>query len=70
MLLLSRKADQRIIIGGSIRITVLEARGPVVRLGIEAPDGIPIRCGDDPLTAPTGRSAGSAETREPAAPCR
>ena len=52
MLLLSRKADQRIIIGGSIRITVLEARGPVVRLGIEAPDGIPIRCEDDPPDRP------------------
>lgn len=52
MLLLSRKADQRIVIGGSIRITVLEARGPVVRLGIEAPDGIPIDCEDDPPAPP------------------
>jgi len=52
MLLLSQKADQRIVIGGSIRITVLEARGPFVRLGIEAPDGIPIRCEDDPPARP------------------
>ncbi len=52
MLVLTRKADQQVLIGGSIRITVLEARGPIVRLGIEAPDDIVIRSGDDPPPRP------------------
>lgn len=37
MLVLSRKADQVIVIDGSIRVRVLEVVGSRVRLGIEAP---------------------------------
>jgi Global regulator protein family len=60
MLLLTRKADQKILIGRSVRITVLEARGPVVRLGIEAPDDIVIRWGDDPPARPDRPQGGAA----------
>ena len=37
MLVLSRKADESVVIGEDIVITVLEVRGDVVRLGISAP---------------------------------
>lgn len=40
MLVLSRKCDQSLIIGGNIRITVLKTSGDVVRLGIEAPRNV------------------------------
>ncbi len=42
MLVLSRKTEQQICIGDSIRITVLRIQGRTVRLGIEAPRGIRI----------------------------
>jgi len=38
MLVLSRKEGERIVIGQSITITVIETRGGRVRLGIAAPD--------------------------------
>jgi carbon storage regulator len=37
MLVLSRKKNEQIVIGGHITITVVEVRGDKVRLGIEAP---------------------------------
>jgi len=37
MLVLSRKKDEKIIIGGGITIMVIEIRGDKVRLGIDAP---------------------------------
>ena len=42
MLVLSRKRDERIVIGGNIVITVIEVRGDKVRLGIQAPGDIPV----------------------------
>jgi carbon storage regulator len=42
MLVLSRKLNESIIIDGDIRITVVGVRGHHVRLGIEAPDSVPI----------------------------
>ena len=42
MLVLSRKRDERIIIGNDIAITVVEVRGDKVRLGIDAPLSIPV----------------------------
>ena len=37
MLVLSRHKNEAIVIGGRIKITVLEIRGQQIRLGIEAP---------------------------------
>ena len=37
MLVLTRKADQEIVISGNIRVRVLSVRGNRVRLGIDAP---------------------------------
>lgn len=40
MLVLSRKADEEIVIGDRIVLTVLEIRGDKVRLGFEAPKDV------------------------------
>ena len=40
MLVLARKRNEAIVIGDSIRITVIEIRGGKVRLGIEAPKNV------------------------------
>lgn len=42
MLVLTRKIGERIRIGGDVVLTVLEVAGQRVRLGIEAPDAVPI----------------------------
>ncbi len=42
MLVLSRKLDEEIVIAGNIRVKVLEIRGNTIRLGIDAPDHVPV----------------------------
>ncbi|MEO2033764.1 MAG: carbon storage regulator CsrA [Planctomycetaceae bacterium] len=42
MLVLSRQCDQTIVIGDSIRITIVDVRGDKVRLGIDAPRDIAV----------------------------
>ena len=42
MLVLSRKQDERIVIGGNITVTVIEIRKGRVKLGITGPAGVPI----------------------------
>ena len=42
MLVLTRKADQEIVIADHIRVRVLEVRGSQVRLGIVAPKEISV----------------------------
>ena len=42
MLVLSREVEQSIVINGNVIITVLRVNGDKVRLGIEAPDGVPV----------------------------
>ncbi|MDO8683499.1 MAG: carbon storage regulator CsrA [Armatimonadota bacterium] len=42
MLVLARKHGQSIFVGDNIEITVVEVRGDVVRLGIDAPGAIPV----------------------------
>jgi carbon storage regulator len=38
MLVLSRKTNERILIGDNVTVTIVRVRGDVVRLGIEAPN--------------------------------
>jgi carbon storage regulator CsrA len=45
MLVLARKSNEQIIIGDTIRITVLETRGTEVLLAVEAPAEDLIRIG-------------------------
>lgn len=42
MLVLSRRKDERIIIGDDVVITVVDIRGDKVRIGIEAPKDVPV----------------------------
>jgi carbon storage regulator len=42
VLVLSRKKDQRIIIGDNIEVTVVEIRGDRVKLGFVGPQEVPI----------------------------
>ena len=42
MLVLSRRRDEAIVIGDSIRITVVDVRGDTVRLGIAAPKSVTV----------------------------
>ena len=42
MLVLSRKAQQSIVINGEITVRILSVKGNTVRLGIEAPQEVPV----------------------------
>jgi carbon storage regulator len=42
MLVLTRRAGESVMIGNDVIITVLEARGEVVRLGIQAPRDVQV----------------------------
>ena len=42
MLALSRKQGESIVIGNNIQITVLEAKGDQVKIGISAPKSVPV----------------------------
>ncbi len=42
MLVLSRKKDEKIVIGDSITLMVIEIRGDKVRLGIDAPKEVTV----------------------------
>ena len=42
MLVLSRKNEAFFVIDGAIKVRVIEVKGQVMRLGIEAPKEIPI----------------------------
>ncbi len=42
MLVLSRHRDESIMIGDDVIITIVDIRGDKVRLGIEAPNDVPV----------------------------
>ena len=42
MLVLSRQRDESIMIGDKVVITIVDIRGDKVRLGIEAPQEVPV----------------------------
>jgi carbon storage regulator CsrA len=55
MLVLSRKADEEIVIGRAIRVKVLEIRRGRVRIGVSAPRKTEIRRAElTPTNAPDG----------------
>lgn len=44
MLVLSRHRDESIVIGekGDVKVTIIDIRGDKVRIGIEAPETVPV----------------------------
>ncbi len=42
MLVLSRKRDQKVMIGDNIVVTIVDIRGDKIRLGINAPQEVPV----------------------------
>ena len=52
MLVLSRKTDEKLVIGSDVIITVLAVRGNSVRIGIEAPQAVAVRRGELPDFGP------------------
>lgn len=42
MLVLSRKKNEKIKIGDTIEVVIVEIRGDKVRLGVQAPDDVPV----------------------------
>lgn len=42
MLVLTRKKNERVIIGGNVEVTVIDIRGDRVKLGFVGPQEIPI----------------------------
>jgi carbon storage regulator len=65
MLVISRKCDQEVLIGGRIRLRILSVRGNRVQLGIDAPLEVPVhraenfaRFEDGPCGDPRGEPAG------------
>lgn len=42
MLVLSRKSNEEIVIGSSVRVKILEINGNRVRIGISAPNHVPV----------------------------
>ncbi|HEY8590173.1 MAG TPA: carbon storage regulator CsrA [Naasia sp.] len=43
MLVLTRKKGERVMIGDDIVVTVIDVRGDGVRIGFDAPRGVPIQ---------------------------
>lgn len=58
MLILTRRANERIMIGDTIVITVLAIRSGQVRLGIEAPAAVPVHREEIRLRIERERTAG------------
>jgi carbon storage regulator len=46
MLVLSRKIGEEIVIGNEVVVTVVRIQGQRIRLGITAPEQVPIRRGE------------------------
>ena len=42
MLILSRKVDEKIIIGNDITLTIIEIHGDLVKIGVEAPQNVKV----------------------------
>jgi len=42
MLILTRRPGERVVIGGEVFVTILDVSGQTVRVGIAAPEGIPV----------------------------
>jgi carbon storage regulator len=60
MLVIGRKRDEKLIIGGNIEITILKVGRNHVKFGVEAPRHIPIQTRNPPSGSARAAGAGSA----------
>ena len=67
MLVLTRRANQSIMIGHDIVVTVLEVRGDQVRLGIRAPRSVDVHREEVFATLQQANKAAATSTRDLAA---
>ena len=65
MLVLTRRAGESVMIGDDVVVTVLEARGDVIRIGIQAPRDVQVHREEvyQELRTPTGRRPRRPTTR-------
>ena len=63
MLVLSRKLGQSLQVGNGVRITVVKIDNNAVRIGIEAPEDVPIRRQEIAFELPEPLSKEAAEYR-------
>ncbi len=70
MLVLSRHRDESIIIGDDIVITIVDIRGDKVRLGIAAPNEIPVHRQEvyDAIQKEREIASNDSEAQEPSVP--
>lgn len=63
MLVLSRRAGETVVIGEDVTITIIEVRGDVVRVGIDAPRSVQVHRGEllEQLTRTNQEAASPAE---------
>jgi carbon storage regulator len=66
VLVLTRKADQSIMIGDEIEVTVLSNDGTKVRLGIQAPSSVPVHRMEIYLEIQAQRGDGAGSHERPA----
>jgi carbon storage regulator len=66
VLVLSRRIGESIVIGDDITITVLEARGDNIRLGVTAPRDIIVNRSEVAAAIAAGTPGGVSETAETA----
>lgn len=76
MLVLTRKAQERILIGDNIKVTILRVKGNAVRVGIDAPSDVRVVRGElgakpSPIVVPASDVApNSIPAAEVAVACR
>lgn len=66
MLVLTRKKGERVMIGDDIVITIIDVRGDSVRIGLDAPKGVPIQRAEV-VTAVAEQNRAAAQTDDAAA---
>jgi carbon storage regulator len=64
MLVLTRRTKQSIMIGDDIELSVLSVSGEKVRIGIDAPEDVPIFRKEVYVRIEDERSSGNGEVRE------
>ena len=67
MLVLTRRAGESVVIGGNVVVTVVEVRGDVVRVGIEAPREVQVHREEVFRAVRDANLAAAAATASPAA---